>query len=325
MRAVTLVPDGTGRRAQYSTDVPAPEPGPGQLRVTVRYASVNFSDLLAASRPGPAEIPGLDACGLVESVGAGVPESLVGKRVAVFCDRGGYADQVVVPQELAWVLPDDVDWDQAAAFPTVGVTAWNMLTSTAAVRPGETVFVPGAGGGAGNACVQVARVLGVGSIIGAVGSPAKVDFARESGCDHVLVGSEAEELQPGLAAAAGSTGLQVAVDGTGGGALAAGLAVLDDFGRFVVYGRTSGQVGEVDPRQIHQRNQSLLGYSTRGMAKHRPLVVREAGLAALGLMRRGLLTFAIDGTHPLADVAEAHERIRSRQSMGKILLQVSAD
>src|SRR4051812_19022037 len=150
---------------------PDPQPGPGQVLIRVAATGVNFADIMARlgryhGGSPPPFTPGLDVAGTITAVGDGVRELQVGQRVAAFPAGGGYAEQVLADPLLVYPLPDALDFDAAAAFPTIGVTAYNLLTICGRLQPGETVLIHAAAGGVGTTAVQLAKHLGAGRVIG---------------------------------------------------------------------------------------------------------------------------------------------------------------
>ena len=323
MRAVFVTGFG-GTEVLRVQETEAPRPGPGQVLIQVAATGVNFADILA--RQGryhggaqPPFIPGLDVAGTITAVGEGVTGLRVGQRVAAFPEGGSYAEQVVADPVLVYPLPDGVDWDTAAAFPTVGVTAYNVLALAGRLTPGETVVVHAAAGGVGTTAVQVARLLGAGRVVGTVGDDAKAGVVRELGADAVInyrrepVADRVLELTDGK-------GADVILDSVAGELFQQSLRCLAPFGRLVVFGQASGQPGTALSGDFYPRNQALVGYSTGSYRRLRPTALRPAAEKVLNWLAEGRLRLVVSRRYPLVEAAAAQRWIEQRHSTGKVLL-----
>jgi len=302
---------------------PVPEPGPGEVTVRTAYASVNFADV-KARRGGPAAgakppfVPGLDVAGTVQALGPDVTGLRVGQWVAASPDDGAYAEVVRARAALVYPLADGVDPRQAAGVVAL-MTAYNVLVVKAALQPGETVLVQAAAGGVGSLLLQLAKLYGAGRVIGVVGSEAKDAVARDLGAHEVIVVRNAD-LRPHLARVA-PDGVDVALDTAGGDAFLAALEALRPFGRIVHFGDAGGAPGPVPVAGLHKKNQSILGYSSGHYRRHRPEGVRLAAERALAHLAAGELVVDVTGIFPLEAAAEAHRRLESRTTTGKLLLE----
>jgi NADPH2:quinone reductase len=323
MRAVVVTAAG-GPEVLQVQELPEPVPGPGQVLVRTAATSVNYADILA--RQGryhggatPPFIPGLDLAGTVAALGEGVTGLTVGQRVAVFPQGGSYAEYVLADPVLVYPLPDAVDFETAAAFPTIGVTAYNLLHTVARLAPGETVLIHAAAGGVGTTAVQVARLLEAGRVIGTVGDDAKAGLVRDLGAD-VVINYRREDFAARVRELTDGQGADVILDSVAGPVTAASLTCLAPFGRLVVFGQASGAPGEVRSSDFYPLNRSVLGYSTGGYRRLRPAALRPAAEAVLAWLAAGRLRMVITRRFPLAEAAEAHRLVESRASTGKVLL-----
>ncbi|MBK7187401.1 MAG: alcohol dehydrogenase catalytic domain-containing protein [bacterium] len=169
--------------------VPSPRPSRGQVRLRVAFAGVNFADVmmrrgLYPDAPKLPAVAGYEVSGTIDAVGDGVDPALQGRPAVAMCNFGGYSEQVCVPAALAWPLPDGADLRAAAAVPVNYLTAWQMVRVMAPVAPGGTVLVQSAGGGVGQAVVQLCALTGV-RVIGSA-SPSKHDELRAQGLAFVF-------------------------------------------------------------------------------------------------------------------------------------------
>ncbi|RMH82508.1 MAG: quinone oxidoreductase [Actinomyces sp.] len=321
MQAIEITSTG-GPEVLRLVERPDPEPGPGELLVEVAAAGVNFIDTY--QRSGLYEValpfvPGLEAAGTVVALGPGAEASgiAVGDRVAWCGVPGAYATVAVVPADRVVTVPDGIGPDVAAAVMLQGMTAHYLTHDTFPVGPGHVCVVPAAAGGTGRLIVQLARRRGA-TVIGAVGSAAKVDIAAGAGAHHV-VDLSATGLAEGVEALVGRDAVDVVYDGVGAATFEDDLRLLRIRGMLVTFGNASGPVPPVPPLRLSAK--SL--YLTRPTLFHYiagrdELVARADDLfAAVGA---GEVEVLIGERHPLADAAEAHRRLEGRATVGKILL-----
>ena len=345
MRAVTIRSNG-GPEAVLVEDVPRPAvAGPDDVVVSLKAAALNHLDLfvvrgLPGAKPVFPHILGADGAGVVEAVGAAVTRIRVGDRVlldpGVSCHAceyclageqslcstyrllgehlpGTLAEAVRVPQWNAHPLPDGVGWTDAAAYPLVHLTAWRMLATRAAVRPGETVLIWGIGGGVALAALGIAKLLGA-VVAVTSSSDAKLTRARALGADLALnhsTGDVAREVRK----FAGGRGADVVVDSVGEATWEQSLRALAPGGRLVTCGATTGPKVVTDVRRMFWYHHSLLG-STMGNAREFAEILR--------LLGSGKLRPVVDSVTPLSDARAAFERLAAGAHFGKLVLDISA-
>jgi len=320
MRAVRLLAHGGPEVLSY-TELPSPRPGPGQVLVSVEAAGVNFIDIYQRTGLYSVTLPavlGQEAAGTVAALGDGVTGWREGDRVGFVVQLGAYADSVVVAADRLVPLPVKVSAQEAAAVLLQGMTVQYLTTSTFPLKAGDTCLIHAAAGGVGHLLVQVAKLKGA-NVIGTVSTEEKAVLAREAGADHVITyvdqdfESEARRLTAGR-------GVQVVYDSVGQATFLKSLNVLAPRGMMVSFGQSSGPVAPVDPLTLSQRGSLFL---TRPILGHY-IATREALLAraaeALGWMARGDVKVRIDSVLPLSAAADAHRRLESRRSTGKLLL-----
>jgi NADPH:quinone reductase-like Zn-dependent oxidoreductase len=341
MKAVTALRPGGLDVLAYG-DVPDPAPGPGEVVVELKAAALNHADLmLREGRLGPLPlIPGHDGAGVVAAVGAGVPQALLGRRVLLnpvascgacpactvgdqgSCPErralgqqldGTYAEYVKIPAGNALPIADAVGFEAAAAIPSAGFTAWQMLVERADVKPGETVLVTGAGGGVGAAAVQIATLLGA-RVIASASTAAKLDCARAMGAAE-LVNHACEPLAERVRELTDGRGCDVIVDTVGAGFWEAYLAAAGRRGRIVLSSSTTGDELRVNVRQLIRHRLTVMGSGPQGSHAVAAAVVR--------LLNQGRLALPIDRILPLAQAAEAQRALEERRVVGKLLLRPS--
>ena len=316
MRAVTIPAFG-GADVLRPADVRTPEPGPGQVAVDVAYAGANFAEVLY--RRGLVDVPlpfvpGIEVSGHVRAAGPDVTGLRVGEPVAALTivDGGGYAEVVTTAAELVAPLTGTgLALDVAAAVPSNSTTAFLALDRVGRIEPGESVLVHAAAGGLGSQLGQAARLLGAGRVAGTVGRAAKIEAARAFGYDEVLLRGDP---LPG--------GFDLAVDTVGGPARTASLDALAPMGRLVVLGNASAADDVAfSANGLWLTNRSVSGLNLAAFAAAFPAEAGRALRGAVAAAGRGDLKVAVT-TLPLERAAEAHERIESGASTGKIVLAV---
>jgi NADPH2:quinone reductase len=320
MKAVRIEMYG-GPEVLRLVEVPTPTPGPGQALVSIEAVGVNFIDTY--QRTGLYQLPlpavlGQEGAGRVISLGADVKTLKEGDRVAFANVMGAYADRVAIAADRLVPVPDAVTSQVAAAVLLQGMTAQYLVTDTFGLKPGHTCLIHAAAGGVGLLLIQVAKLKGA-TVIGTVSTPEKAQLARGAGADHVINYVE-EDFEPAVRRLTGGRGVQVVYDSVGKTTFLKSLNVLAPRGMLVTFGQSSGAVPPVDPLLLSQRGSLFL---TRPVLWHY-IATRDALLArandTLAWVAEGRVKVRIDSEYPLAAVADAHRRLESRRSSGKILL-----
>ena len=240
MRAIQLSEVG-GPQVLRPAEVPAPEPGPGDVLVRLAASGVNFIDVYhrIGRYPLPLPfVPGVEGAGRVAAVGAEVAGVAVGDRVAWVNIPGGYAEYAVLPAERVIPLPEVIDDETAAGALLQGITAHYLTHSSYPVQPGDTVLVHAAAGGTGQLLTQLATALGA-RVIGTASTPAKAELAREAGAIEVLGPGDAD-LPARVRELTGGRGVAAAYDGVGAATFEASLAALRIRGTLALFGAASG-------------------------------------------------------------------------------------
>jgi NADPH:quinone reductase-like Zn-dependent oxidoreductase len=315
---------------------PDREPGPGEVRVRVAAAGVNFADLMARmglydkTPPLPAVV-GWEVAGEVDRVGNGVDPARLGEPVVAVCHFGGYADQVVVPAEQALRRPDGMDAVTGAAFPVHALSCWMMLDVLGRVRQGDRVLVHSAGGGIGSMAIGLLRSRGAYAV--GTASRRKHEGLRAAGWDQ-LVDPREEDLQQALA---GQPRFDLILDPIGGRSWAVSLDLLRGGGKLVVYGYSTAVAGprrrlralaemaagipwtRFSPFALMRHNQGVLGMELEHLWAEKDRV-RGWMLTVLDLWRQGVLVPKVHAAVPLAEAARAHQMLHDRENVGKVVL-----
>jgi NADPH2:quinone reductase len=315
VRAIQITEFG-GPEVLRETQLPDPVPGPGQLLLDVDSAGVNYADthtvedsyLSASTLP---MVPGAEVVGRTAD----------GRRVVALTDGGGYAERALAQEYLAHDVPDGVTDTQALSLIVQGLTAWHLLRTSARLAPGESVVVHAAAGGTGSLAVQLAKAFGAGRVIATASTKEKRDLALELGAD-AAVDAAPEELKERLVEANGGRKVDVVLEMTGGPVFDASLAAVAPFGRLVTYGMASRTPATpVEPARLMGRSQAVIGFWLMHCLG-RPGMYREPMAELLAMTAEGRLRPLAGGVYPLSEAARAHQDLRSRQTFGKLVLDV---
>jgi NADPH2:quinone reductase len=298
-------------------------PGPGEVLLRHAAVGVNFIDVYNRTGLYPVPLPaviGQEAAGVVLAVGPGVALR-AGARVAYAGVLGAYAEERLIPAERLVELPDSVTDVDAAAAMLKGLTADMLLKRVHKVEPGQTVLFTAAAGGVGQLAVRWAKGLGA-TVIGTVGSEAKVAAAKAAGCDHVLLSDEAgtKVLAARVKELTGGKGVRVAYESVGGPLLDAAIACLAPRGMIVTFGQASGKVPMLDTKVL--ANGGSL-FATRPSIRHYYATSHELQEGAASLfeaMARGHVQAAVGARFGLRDAGKAHEALQGRGTTGATVL-----
>lgn len=303
-----------------AVDLPAPAPG----EATVRHHAVGLNYIDTYHRTGlyPLPLPsgiGLEGAGVVEAIGEGVNEVKVGDRVAYAGGPiGAYAEARNIPAHRLLVLPESISFETGAAMMLQGLTAAYLLRKTYRVQPGDAVLIHAAAGGVGLIACQWAKALGA-TVIGTVGSPAKVELARAHGCDHVI-DYTTENFTLRVRDITGGEGVPVVYDGVGKDTFTGSLDCLRPMGMMVSYGNASGPVPPVDLILLSQKGSLFITRPTL-----MSYTAKRADLLALGTelfdrVASGQVRVEINQRYALRDAAQAHRDLEARRTTGSTIL-----
>ncbi len=343
MRAILLPEHGSADHLVYRTDYPIPEPGAGEVRIRVRAAALNRLDIWVRNGWPGIKLPlphilGADAAGDIDAVGDGVSGWAVGDRVVIdptlscgvcefcraghqnLCETGGimgetssgtYAEYISVSARNVLRLPDGFPYAEAAAAALVYITAWHSLITKAALRPGQSVLIVGAGGGVNSASIQIARLAG--ATVYVVGSSAaKLDEARRLGAD-VLIDRSSEDWSKAIFKLTNKRGVDLVVDNVGKDTIFGSIRAVKRGGKILIVGNTSGPLAEIDLRFLFSKQISILGST---MGTHTDFV------DVMRLIFAGKLSPVLGARFPLEQAANAHRALESGAIYGKIVLDI---
>ncbi|MFV0460273.1 MAG: quinone oxidoreductase family protein [Actinomycetales bacterium] len=320
-----MVPHTGGSEVLEVREYQVPDPGPGEVQVEIAAAGVNFIDVYQREGVYPIPTPfvlGMEAAGVVRSLGAGVNEVHVGERVAWALVMGTAAGVANVPASRLITVPGEISLEIAAAAMLQGMTAHALYDGVFDTQPGITAVVHAAAGGVGQLLVQLITDRG-GRVIATAGTDAKLEIAAACGAAAGVNYSKYDD--PGSLAAAiracnHGAGVDVVFDGVGKATFDASLASLRPRGLLAVFGAASGQV---PPFDLQRLNQAGSVYLTRpNLAAYiadRDELLRR-GEDVLEHIARGRLEVEIGGRYKLAEAALAYDDLEARRTTGKLLL-----
>ena len=320
MRAIQFDRLG-GPEVMELREIPKPALKPGTVIVKNEVIAINFGDLFFTRgeylvKPAFPDTPGMEAAGVIDEVASDVEDLKPGTRVA-YIGMGSYAEYTRIRGNRVIVIPDELSFEEAAAFPIAVLTAWHMLHSCHRVAPGEVVIVHSAAGGVGIAAVQIAKAAGA-RVFGTVSSDAKKDLVREYGADEVI-NYEHQDFAAEAIRLTGGRGVDLILDAVGKPTFAKGLGCLAMFGHLIVYGRAGGIPDKLDVMSLFPKALKVSGWAVPMVYQHRE--VHRRGLEEVfRLSREGKLRIPIGRRFPLAEAGAAHEHLMSRQSVGKLML-----
>jgi len=319
-----------GSDALRLLDIEIPQPGPGEVLVSVDYAGINYLDIYMRSgiyrRSKTYETPlpmvlGMEGAGVVRSCGADVEGFETGQRVAWCLSRGAYAEYAVVPAWRLVRIPAGVPATVATALMLQGMTAHYLTHSAFPLEEGHTCLVHAAAGGVGQLLVQLAKMRGA-RVIATVGNQEKAELAEQRGADHCIFYRE-DDFLPIVRELTGGKGVDVVYDSVGRDTIARSIRCLRRRGTCIMYGTSSGFVDCVAPLELAEAGSVF--FTRPHLADYTANVEEIAwrGGALFEAAASGKLVVSIDREFPLTDARLAHETIEGRLTRGKLLLRVA--
>jgi NADPH2:quinone reductase len=322
MSKVIVIEEFGGPEVLQWQDVDVGSPGEGEALIRQTAVGLNFIDTYQRTGLYPLELPiglGLEAAGEVISVGTGVNDVRPGDRVAyTSMPTGAYAEQRVYPANKLVKLPAGIDDQTAAAAMLKGLTAWYLLHRSYAVKPGDSVLLYAAAGGVGLIATQWAKHLGV-NVIGVVSTPEKAELAKQHGCAAIVMADAADFVEQ-VKVASGGKGVAAVYDSVGKDTFMQSLDCLQPHGTMVSFGNASGPVEPVSVMELGKRGSLFLTRPAVFDFISTPQDLRAAAAELFGVIESGAVKINIGQTWPLAEVAEAHRALESRQTMGSTVL-----
>ncbi len=299
-------------------------PGPDEIRVRHTRVGLNYIDiyyrtgLYAAPTPF---VPGFEAAGVVEAVGAKVADLKVGDRIAYANGPlGAYAETRLLPAERAVPLPASITDEQAAAMMLQGMTAQYLLRRTYRVQPGDTILVHAAAGGVGLIACQWAKHLGA-TVIGTVSTDEKAALAKANGCDHPIVYTR-EDFQARVLELTGGRKLPVVYDSVGRDTFMKSLDCLAPLGTMVLFGQASGPVPPLDLGVLAQKGSLYVTRPTLFTYTAQRADLLATAQELFDVVASGAVKISVNQTYALRDAAQAHEDLAARRTTGSTVFRV---
>ena len=321
MKAIRIHQFGDSEDVLQYEDVPIPEPKAGEVLIKVAAASLNRADLSlrkGAYRISPDQlpvIPGREVAGTVEKLGSGVKEFQIGQRVLGYPSLGGYAEYAVAKETEVRPIPDGVTFAQAAAAPTVFLTAWFGLATDGALKSGDWLLVQGGSSGVGTAAIQIAKHLGA-KTIATTGSEEKARKLRKLGAD-VTIDVSQNDFLPEVMRVTGNRGVDVVLEMIGGDVYQKSLQALAPGGRLFSIGGAFGAIPDAPPSLSEGRKATR--FSITNYLKDKPEEFRKLD-DILTLIAEKKFQVPIDKSFPLAETRAAQRYLQGREHFGKVML-----
>jgi len=338
MKAVRIHQHGGIDVLRYD-DIPIPEINQEQCLIKIKAAALNHLDIWV--RRGIPGVPlpmimGSDGAGIIEEIGKNVTDFSIGDRVLIqpltycgkcrwckqnkenYCEKWGIfgenqdgtqCDYMAIDTVHLRIIPEDMSYEEAAAFPLVSETSLTMLIDRAHIQPGETVFVWGASSGVGSMAIQIAKAIGC-TVITTVGDSKKGDFAKKLGADKV-VNYKIDDIIRVVKEYTDHSGVDVVVEHVGTKTWETSLRILGKGGRLVTCGATTGAEAKFDIRRLFSKQQSILG-STMGNVGSLD--------RALEMYRNGNIKPIVDKCFKMSEIQKAHKYLENGNQIGKVIV-----
>ncbi|MET9272339.1 zinc-binding dehydrogenase [Kribbella sp. NPDC003557] len=313
MRAIQITEFG-GPEVLKVSDVAEPVAGDGQVLITVDRAGINYADThqVENSYLSKTELPLIPG-------GEVVGHTADGRRVVALVGSGGYAEKAVAHAPYAWDVPEGVTDGQALALVLQGTTAWHLLKTSTHLQPGESVLVHAGAGGVGSLAVQLAKLWGAGRVIATASTEEKRKQVLELGADAAIDGTP-EGLKDRVLEANGGKPVDIVLEMVGGPTFDESFAALARFGRLVTFGAASRQpAAQIDPSRLMKGSKTIAGFWLADCFA-KPQLLGGPLTELFDLTAAGELRPIVGGEYALSDVATAHEDMRARRTVGKLLL-----
>ncbi len=307
------------------SDVPEIARESGKVLIDVRAAGCNFFDTLIVRgkyqvKPPFPFSPGGEVAGVVAEVDTDSEAFAVGDRVMANVGYGGFAERVNARPNTVHPIPEEMEFEEAAAFPIVYGTSHVAVVGRGGLRPGETMIVTAAAGGVGLAAVQIGKAMGA-RVIAVAGGKAKLEIARKAGAD-VLIDYRADDWPEIIERETDGRGADLIIESVGGEIFDACTRLIAWGGRIVVVGFAGGEIPSIRTNRILLKHISLVGVHFGPMADHEPETLRETFRDLFDLYRSKKLAPLIWKRFALAELPEALEALENRESWGKIVVSI---
>jgi len=316
-----------GAKSLVVETVPEPSAGSGQAIVRVEAVGLNFADTLITSgkyqwKPDLPFSPGAEIAGVIESLSVEHPGLAPGQRIMAYVNWGGARQKIAVDAGALIPIPDAVPMTVAAGLSVTYGTAMHGLSDRGRLKSGETVVVTGAAGGAGQAAIEVAKLMGA-RVIAVASSPEKCAFAKAAGADETIE-FPGTDLKAAVRALSDGNGADVVYDCIGGAASEPLVRVLAWHGRFLVVGFAAGEIPKIPLNLLLLRGAEMAGVFWGEAVRRAPERHRANMLQVLDWVAAGRLKPRIHGTYPLDQIGEALSVLERREATGKVVVTIAS-
>lgn len=338
MQAVVLVKYGNPERAFELREINKPEPKEGEVRIKVEAFGLNYADVMArkgmySDAPSLPSVLGYDVVGIVDKLGPGADEELLGKRVVALTRFGGYAEYAVANQLVAQPINSELDNASATALATQYSTAYYASSMATNIFEGDHVLIHAAAGGVGLALIQLAKLKNC-VIYATASSDMKIKMLEEFGVNYPINSEEIDFVEE-VENIRGREGLDIIFDSIGGKSVKKGFQLLSPGGRIVCYGgakRGDGKgiindlrlaigFGIYSPISFMMKSKSLIGVNMLRIADERPSLIKIAMENIIEMVNNKTIPEPIGRAFPVSDISEAHNLLESRESVGKLAIE----
>lgn len=339
MKAITLVKNGPAKEAFELREVDAPQPGETELLIDVECFGLNYADVMARNglyndAPPLPSVLGYEVVGKVAKTGKNVKDFKVGDRVVSLTRFGGYAQQAIADERASAILPEGVGSEEATALATQYITAYYSAILQANIQEGEEVLVHAAAGGVGTALTQLAQWRKC-IIWGTAGSDEKLDYLKKNGVDHPI-NYRKKDFVAEIQSVKGKDKLDVIFDPIGGKSFKRGREILSWGGRMVLFGVSNWSnkkgnlfdklklvwdFGLIHPLGLLMKSQSMIGVNMLKVGDVRPQTITTCIREVVALTEQGVLKPHVGRVFQADEIAEAHDYLASRQSIGKVVVR----
>ena len=345
MKAYTLVRHGKADSAFETRILPVPEPSPDQILIQVEGFGLNFADVMARlglyhDAPPLPSVLGYDVVGRICKIGSGVTGFQIGDRVLALTRFGGYAEYALTSPLSCAKISDSVSIPAATALATQFCTAQYMIEKKMRLLPGDKVLIHSGAGGVGSALIQLAKLKGA-YVITTVGSAKKAELAKKLGADEVLIYTQ-EDFKQVIESRHGKTPILAAFDAIGGAHFRKSLSLIAPAGTICAYGvaentkskggklltgiKTLLGFGVLSPPLMMMNSRTFVGVNMLRVADLQPRLFHEMLTELVGLLDNGKIHPLVDptngGEYPASQLAEAHSKLESGNSIGKISVRI---
>src|SRR5215212_257136 len=305
-------------------EAPVPRPGRDEVLIRVKATAVNYADAIMVAgryqtKPELPFSPGLETAGVIEACGPDVQGLQPGDRVMAILAYGGLAEYAVAPAAETYVIPRDLSFAEAGAFPIAYISSHVALRWQGRLEPGETLLVLGAAGGVGLTAVEIGKAMGA-RVIAAAGGPGKLAVAKEHGADE-LIDYRTESIRDRVRELTGGLGADVVYDPVGGDAFDQALRAVNWEARMLVIGFAAGRIQSVPANLILVKNISVIGVVWGAQAARDPVLISRHLAELLRWWEAGRLKPLVARTFPLAEAGGAMTALLSRRYAGRIVLE----